>query len=49
MAAQQNTSPVIYLWYCIVAGFENKKDTPEKATDYWVKNINNPSLTVKPF
>lgn len=46
LTAQQNTNPVIYLWAGGAPGFENKKDIPEEAKDYWVKNINNPSLTV---
>ena len=46
LPAQQNTNPVIYLWAGGAPGFENKKDIPEEAKDYWVKNINNPSLTV---
>ncbi len=27
-------------------GFENKRNEPESAKDYWVKNIHNPSLQV---
>lgn len=37
---------VITLWEKGAPGFENRKDIPEKAQDYWVKSINNPSLTV---
>ncbi len=37
---------VIPLWEKGAPGFENRKDIPEQARDYWVKNINNPSLTV---
>jgi len=37
---------VIHLWNDGAPGFENRKDEPEQAKDYWVKNINNPSLTV---
>jgi acetyl esterase/lipase len=44
--AQQATTPVIYLWANGAPGFESKKDIPEEAKDWWVKNINNPSLTV---
>lgn len=44
--AQQASSPVIYLWPNGAPGFENKKDEPEEAKDWWVKNVNNPSLTV---
>ena len=48
ITAQQNNNPVIYLWAAGAPGFENKKDVPEEAQDWWVKNINNPSLTVYP-
>lgn len=37
---------VIPLWQNGAPGFENRKNEPEKAKDYWVKNIHNPSLTV---
>jgi acetyl esterase/lipase len=37
---------VIHLWANGAPGFENRKDIPEQARDYWVKNINNPSVTV---
>lgn len=37
---------VIPLWQDGAPGFENLKDIPEQAKDYWVKSINNPSLTV---
>ena len=46
MVAQQTPNPVIYLWANGAPGFESKKDIPEEAKDWWVKNINNPSLTV---
>ncbi|MGE5393164.1 MAG: alpha/beta hydrolase [Candidatus Saccharibacteria bacterium] len=42
----QPSPQVIPLWEKGAPGFENRKDIPEKAQDYWVKNINNPSLTV---
>ncbi len=42
----QPDSLVIPLWKNGAPGFENKKNEPEEAKDYWVKNINNPSLTV---
>jgi acetyl esterase/lipase len=34
------------LWPNGAPGFESRKDIPEQAASYWVKNINNPSLTV---
>src|SRR5882762_9317928 len=36
----------IPLWSNGAPGFESRKDIPEQAASYWVKNINNPSLTV---
>ncbi len=42
----QTTPPVIPLWPNGAPGFESRKDIPEQAASYWVKNINNPSLTV---
>ncbi len=37
---------VISLWPSGAPGFENRKEIPELAASYWVKNINNPSVTV---
>ncbi len=37
---------VIPLWPNGAPGFESRKNIPEEAKDYWVKNINNPSITV---
>ncbi|HEY2720394.1 MAG TPA: alpha/beta hydrolase [Chitinophagaceae bacterium] len=42
----QNDSIVIPLWKNGAPGFENKKKEPEQAKDWWVKNINNPTLTI---
>lgn len=39
---------VIPLWEKGAPGFESRKDEPELAKDYWVRNIHNPSLTVFP-
>ena len=39
-------SLVIPLWAKGAPGFENRKDEKEQAKDWWVRNINNPSLTV---
>jgi acetyl esterase/lipase len=36
----------IHLWTNGAPGFENRRDEPEQAESYWVKNINNPSITV---
>jgi acetyl esterase/lipase len=37
---------VVPLWVGGAPGFESRKDEPEQAKDYWVKNIHNPSLSV---
>jgi acetyl esterase/lipase len=42
----QPDSLVIPLWKNGAPGFEDKKNEPEQAQDYWIKNINNPSITV---
>ena len=34
------------MWPGGARGFESRKDEPELAKDYWVRNIHNPSLTV---
>jgi acetyl esterase/lipase len=47
LAAVAQTEPVVIpLWKNGAPGFESRKDIPEQAKDYWVKSINNPSLTV---
>ena len=45
-AFAQDTPQVIHLWKNGAPGFEYKKDEPEMAKDWWVRNINNPSITV---
>src|SRR5450432_4895477 len=42
----QSDSLVISLWKNGAPGFENRKNEPEEAKDYWIKNIHNPSITV---
>jgi acetyl esterase/lipase len=37
---------VVPLWPDGAPGFENLRNEPELAKDYWVRHINNPSLTV---
>jgi acetyl esterase/lipase len=37
---------VVPLWSNGAPGFESHRDEPELARDYWVRHINNPSLTV---
>lgn len=46
IALAQTQPEVIHLWKNGAPGFENLKDKPEEAKDYWVRNINNPSVTV---
>ena len=45
IASIAQDSLVIPLWQGGAPGFENRKNEPEEAKDWWVKNINNPSLT----
>jgi acetyl esterase/lipase len=49
-ALAQTTIPsspeVIHLWPGGAPGFENRRNEPEQAQSYWVRNVNNPSLTV---
>jgi acetyl esterase/lipase len=45
--AKAQTQPqVIPLWAKGAPGFEKLRNIPEEAKDYWVKSINNPSITV---
>lgn len=39
---------VISLWEKGAPGFEDRRNEPEQAKDYWVRNIHNPSITVFP-
>ena len=43
---QAQSTRVIPLWEKGAPGFESRKDLPEESKDWWVKNINNPSVTV---
>jgi len=45
-AHAQDTAVQIPLWPNGAPGFENRRNEPEQAKDYWVKNIHNPSLTI---
>jgi acetyl esterase/lipase len=45
-ALAQDTAIQIPLWPNGAPGFENKRNEPEVAKDYYVKNIHNPSITV---
>ena len=42
----QDTARQIPLWPGGAPGFENRRNEPEEAKDYYVKNIHNPSITV---
>ena len=42
----QDTAIQIPLWSNGAPGFESRRNEPEEAKDYWVKNIHNPSITV---
>jgi len=42
----QEVKTIIPLWKNGPPGFEAKSKDPEEAKDYWVKNVNNPSLQV---
>lgn len=46
LAITQGQPQVVPLWEKGAPGFEDRRDEPEQAKDYWVKNIHNPSLTV---
>lgn len=42
----QSSPLIIPLWENGAPGFEDRKNEPEEAKEYWVKNVNNPSATV---
>ena len=42
----QDSIQIIPLWENGAPGFEKLKNEPEQAKDWWVRNINNPSVTV---
>ncbi|CAN5402092.1 alpha/beta hydrolase [soil metagenome] len=47
ISLMMQSKPVqIPLWANGVPGFESRKNEPEQAKDWWVKNINNPSITM---
>jgi len=45
-SAVAQSFPTVPLWPDGAPGFENRRNEPELAKDYWVRNIHNPSLTV---
>ncbi len=44
-SSSQSKPLVIPLWENGAPGFEKLKNVPEEAKDYWVKHINNPTIT----
>lgn len=42
----QETPTVIPLWEKGAPGFESRKNEPEQAKDWWVRNVHHPSLTI---
>ncbi|MDB5129773.1 alpha/beta hydrolase [Mucilaginibacter sp.] len=46
LCSAAHAQTVIPLWPKGAPGFEDRRNEPEQAKDYWVKNIHNPSLTV---
>jgi acetyl esterase/lipase len=46
LVTERTTPEVIHLWENGAPGFENRKDVPEVAKDWWVRSVNNPSITV---
>ncbi|HET7536500.1 MAG TPA: alpha/beta hydrolase, partial [Candidatus Didemnitutus sp.] len=46
VAVAQSAPQVIPLWENGAPGFEGRRNEPEQAKDWWVKNIHNPSVTV---
>ena len=42
----QEPPPEIPLWAKGAPGFENRRNEPAEAKDYWIRNIHNPSITV---
>lgn len=42
----QDNPLVVALWENGAPGFEDRKDEPERAQDWWVKNIHNPSISI---
>src|SRR5690348_15134392 len=42
----QAAPQVVPLWPNGAPGFESRRNEPEEAKDYWVKNIHNPPITI---
>ena len=46
LAQQVSADEIQYLWESGAPGFEHLKDEKEKAQDWWVKSVHNPSMTI---
>ncbi|MFD2936529.1 alpha/beta hydrolase [Spirosoma flavum] len=46
LSLAQTTPTEIPLWSGGAPGFENRRNEPAQAKDYWIRNIHNPSITV---
>lgn len=46
LSLAQTTPVEVPLWPKGAPGFENRRDEPAQAKDYWIRNIHNPSITV---
>ncbi len=45
LPASAQAPDVVHLWPQGAPGYESRRDIPEQAQDWWVKSINNPSMT----
>jgi acetyl esterase/lipase len=45
-SARAEKPPVLPLWPDGAPGFESRRNEPEVASNYWVRNIHNPSITI---
>jgi len=45
-ALAQSEPQIVHLWKDGAPGFESRKDEPEQAQDWWIRNIHNPSITI---
>jgi acetyl esterase/lipase len=46
LAMLQTAPTAVPLWEKGAPGFESRRNEPEEAKEYWVKNVHNPSITV---
>src|SRR5580692_937576 len=46
LSLRAQEAQVVSLWTNGAPGFESRRNEPELAKDYWVRNIHNPSITV---